>query len=261
MRFYEIVTLKPMHIALISALLITTNPLQMPRDPSANAVEIVEPPKPILVERTPEAAKAYAKTQLDTFGWDTPAQWACLLDLWTGESNWRPSAYNKQAVYQNGERLHAGGIPQILGLDPDTTVERQIERGFLYIESRYDTPCNANSFWHRNFWYQSSRMSEQQKKPSAIDNALADIARVAFEEPAICTGWVLVSEWTDGTAKGFWTVVFADDQNPDWRQKGLVHHALDTWGEDDLYDNNEEEDDSEREDGDGETGTPEQTSS
>jgi hypothetical protein len=73
--------------------------------------------------------------------------------LWTGESNWRPQAYNKQAVYQNGERLHAGGIPQILGLDPDTTVERQIERGFLYIQSRYDTPCNANSFWHRNLWY------------------------------------------------------------------------------------------------------------
>jgi hypothetical protein len=154
MRFYETVSLKPIHIALISALLITTNPLQMPRDPSANAVEaIVEPPKPVLVERTPEAAKEYAKTQLDKFGWDTPKQWACLLDLWTGESNWRPSAYNKQAVYQNGERLHAGGIPQILGLDPDTTVERQIERGFLYIQSRYDTPCNANSFWHRNFYY------------------------------------------------------------------------------------------------------------
>jgi hypothetical protein len=154
MRFYEITTLKPMHIALISALLITTNPLQMPRDPSANAVEvIVEPPKPVLVERTPEAAKEYAKTQLDKFGWDTPKQWACLVDLWTGESNWRPSAYNKQPVYQGGERLHAGGIPQILGLDPDTSVERQIERGFLYIQSRYDTPCQANSFWHRNFWY------------------------------------------------------------------------------------------------------------
>lgn len=153
MRFYEFTTLKPIHIAIISALLITTNPLQMPKDPSANAVEIVEPPKPVLVERTPEAAKEYAKTQLDKFGWDTPKQWACLLDLWTGESNWRPSAYNKQAVYQNGERLHAGGIPQILGLDPDTTVERQIERGFLYIQSRYDTPCNANYFWHQNFWY------------------------------------------------------------------------------------------------------------
>ena len=153
MRTYERLSLKPIHIALISALLITTNPLQMPRDPSANAVEVVEEPKPVLVERTPEAAKEYAKTQLAQYGWDTPKQWACLVDLWTGESNWRPQAYNKQAVYQNGERLHAGGIPQILGLDPDTTVEYQIQRGFEYIQSRYDTPCSANYFWHRNFWY------------------------------------------------------------------------------------------------------------
>jgi len=160
MRFYEITTLKPVHIALISALLITTNPLQMPKDPSANAVETVEtvetvvkPPKPVLVERTPEAAKEYAKTQLALFGWDTPKQWACLVDLWTGESNWRPQAYNKQPVYQNGERLHAGGIPQILGLDPDLSVERQIERGLIYIQSRYSTPCAADDFWHRNFWY------------------------------------------------------------------------------------------------------------
>lgn len=153
MRTYERFTLKPFHIALIAALLITTNPLQMPKDPAANAEEIVIVEEPKLVERTPEAAKEYAKTQLSKFGWDTPKQWECLLDLWTGESNWRPQAYNKQAVYQNGERLHAGGIPQILGLDPDTSVEYQIERGFTYIQSRYDTPCSANSFWHRNFWY------------------------------------------------------------------------------------------------------------
>ena len=100
-------------------------------------------------------------------------------------------------------------------------------------------------------------MNQEQKKPSAIDNALAEMARVAFLDPAICTGWVLVSKWTDGTAKGFWTVVFADDQNPDWRQKGLVHHALDTWGEDNLYG---DEDDSEDEDGERETGTSGETS-
>ena len=152
MRTYERLSLKPIHIALISALLITTNPLQMPKDPAAYAEEIVEI-KPVLVERTPEAAKEYAKTQLAQYGWDTPKQWACLVDLWTGESNWRPQAYNKQAVYQNGERLHAGGIPQILGLDPDSTVEYQIRRGLEYIQARYDTPCGANYFWHRNFWY------------------------------------------------------------------------------------------------------------
>jgi hypothetical protein len=154
MRTYERFTVKPMHIALISAILITTNPLQMPKGDQAAAVEVVvEEPKPVLVERTPDAAKEYAFTQLAEYGWDTPSQRACLIDLWTGESNWRPDAYNKQAVYQNGERLHAGGIPQILGLDPDSTVEYQIMRGFKYIESRYDTPCGANRFWHRNFWY------------------------------------------------------------------------------------------------------------
>jgi hypothetical protein len=134
MRTYERLSVKPIHIALISALLITTNPLQMPKDPSANAVEIVEPvlePKPVLVERTPEAAKEYAKTQLAEFGWDTPKQWACLVDLWTGESNWRPQAYNKQPVYQNGERLHAGGIPQILGLDPDTRLSDRLKEDFF----------------------------------------------------------------------------------------------------------------------------------
>ena len=64
MRTYGKLSLKPIHIALISALLITTNPLQMPRDPSASAVEIVEEPKPVLVERTPEAAKEYAKQRI-----------------------------------------------------------------------------------------------------------------------------------------------------------------------------------------------------
>jgi hypothetical protein len=75
---------------------------------------------------------------------------------------------------------------------------------------------------------------DEQPKPNQIDDALAEIARIGFPEPAICTGWVLVSEWTGGTDSDYWTVVFADDQQPDWRQKGLLHHAIDTWGEDDL---------------------------
>jgi hypothetical protein len=152
MRFYENRFIRPLPVFLVAVFLITTNPLDMPPSPRANAEEIVVP-KPILVERTPEAAQSYAKTQLDKYGWDTPKQWACLLDLWTGESNWRPQAYNKTVVHQDGQKLHAGGIPQILGLDPDTTVEYQISRGFEYIQARYDTPCNANFFWHRNFWY------------------------------------------------------------------------------------------------------------
>jgi hypothetical protein len=150
LRTYENKLINPFTIALAAAILITTNPLQIPRDNLAHADVIVQP---VLVERTPEAAQTYAKTKMDDYGWNSPAQWACILDLWTGESNWRPDAYNRKAVYQNSERLHAGGIPQILGLNPDTTVEYQIQRGMDYVQARYDTPCEANNFWHRHFWY------------------------------------------------------------------------------------------------------------
>ena len=151
MRFYEKIISKPGPVALFILGFILVNPFHIPPDSPAQAVEVVM--KPILVERNPEASMAYAQKQLSTMGWDTPAQWECLLSLWTKESNWRPSAYNKTAVYQNGEKLHAGGIPQILGLDPDLKVEEQVERGLIYIESRYSNPCTAWRFWERNFWY------------------------------------------------------------------------------------------------------------
>jgi hypothetical protein len=85
-------------------------------------------------------------------------------------------------------------------------------------------------------------MSEENKKPSLIDDALAEIGRIAFQDPAICTGWVLVSEWMGEGEKEYWTLTLADDDNPDWRHKGLVHHALATWEEDDdigLKDNSD----------------------
>ena len=151
MRFYEKVITKPVPVALFILGFILLNPFHIPPDSPAQAVEVII--KPILVERTPEASKEFAQKRLDAYGWDTPAQWECLLSLWTKESNWRPDAYNKTVVYQNGEKLHAGGIPQILGLDPDLTVEEQVSRGFIYIEHRYKNPCSAWRFWSSNFWY------------------------------------------------------------------------------------------------------------
>lgn len=152
MRFYENRLLRPLPIFLLAIGLGIFSPFQIPPQLNAKAEEPVIV-KPVLIERTPEAAKAYAKTQMSVFGWNKPESWQCLIDLWTKESNWRPDAYNKQAVYQNGEKLHAGGIPQILGLDPKMTVEEQIARGFIYIESRYGGPCSAWRFWLSNYWY------------------------------------------------------------------------------------------------------------
>lgn len=74
---------------------------------------------------------------------------------------------------------------------------------------------------------------EDESRPSIIDNALAEIGRIAFPDPAICTGWVLVSEWFGGE-KDYWTLTLADDQNPDWRLHGLIQHAVKYWGEDEV---------------------------
>jgi hypothetical protein len=106
--------------------------------------------------RTPQAAKIHAQSQLGFFGW-SKSQWGCLEQLWTKESNWRPDAKNKTAVtvMKQGKRVkvYAGGIPQILGLDPKTSVAKQVNLGMVYIKSRYQSPCGAKRFWDRHNWY------------------------------------------------------------------------------------------------------------
>ena len=107
--------------------------------------------------KTPQQAKVHAKAQLGAWGWESEAQWKCLNQLWTKESNWRSAAQNKTAVVQvrGGKRvkLYAGGIPQILGLNPAIPVLQQINRGLTYIKFRYGSPCAAMRFWSMKKWY------------------------------------------------------------------------------------------------------------
>ena len=109
-------------------------------------VETLSQPK----EWTVDDSKLYARDSL--LAWQHN-QWLCLDKLWTKESNWRHEAYNEQPVYQKGEKRYAGGIPQILGLSPDTNPTEQIDRGLDYIIYRYSTPCQAWKFWQKNGWY------------------------------------------------------------------------------------------------------------
>jgi hypothetical protein len=91
-------------------------------------------------------SKAYARDKLSV--WQNK-QWSCLNRLWGKESAWNPNAYNSIKVMGK----HAGGIPQLLGLDPKTPPTRQIERGLDYIYYRYGTPCHAWTYWNKNGWY------------------------------------------------------------------------------------------------------------
>lgn len=87
---------------------------------------------------TPEDSKAYAYDRLGVW---RDKQMSCLAKLWGKESAWNPEAYNKIKVAGR----NAGGIPQLLGLDPATPPTKQIDRGLEYIYHRYHTPCRA---WH-----------------------------------------------------------------------------------------------------------------
>lgn len=87
-------------------------------------------------------SKAYARDKLSEW---QDKQWACLNSLWGKESAWNPKALNSVRVMGK----HAGGIPQLLGLDPATPAPRQIERGLDYIYYRYNTPCKAWSHFKR----------------------------------------------------------------------------------------------------------------
>jgi peptidoglycan DL-endopeptidase CwlO len=93
-----------------------------------------------------EDSKAYANDVV--LAW-AQNQYRCLDRLWTQESNWRAKAYNKVKVMGK----NAGGIPQILGLDPNTPAPLQIDRGFAYIMHRYGTPCMAWKHHLKKGWY------------------------------------------------------------------------------------------------------------
>ena len=101
-----------------------------------------------ITERTwvVEDSKAYAQDVI--LAWANN-QYECLDKLWTQESNWRSEAFNKIKVMGK----NAGGIPQILGLDPKLPAPLQIDRGFAYIMHRYGTPCMAWKFHERKGWY------------------------------------------------------------------------------------------------------------
>ena len=95
---------------------------------------------------TIEDSKAYAHGVVTEW---SENQFVCLEKLWTKESNWRAEAYNDVKVMGK----NAGGIPQMLGMSPQTPPTLQIERGFKYIMYRYGTPCKAWKYHKENGWY------------------------------------------------------------------------------------------------------------
>lgn len=93
-----------------------------------------------------QAVKAYKHYAWVRLGRDRQA-FGCLEKLWSAESHWRPTAQAKVDV--NGR--YAGGIPQIVGLNPRRyNAYTQIELGLIYLNRRYHgSPCRAWSHWQQ----------------------------------------------------------------------------------------------------------------
>lgn len=87
----------------------------------------------------------------EQYGWGR-TEYKALNKLWTQESHWNPRAYN-DAVGDPTDGTHAGGIPQILALDPRTPAPQQIERGLAYISKRYGKPSVAWNHERNHGWY------------------------------------------------------------------------------------------------------------
>ena len=91
-------------------------------------------------------SRAYARDKMFELA---DKEFGCLNKLWSKESNWNPKAYNKEKV--GGK--NAGGIPQVLGMDPNLPAPMQIDRGIKYTLYRYGTFCKAWKFWQRHKYY------------------------------------------------------------------------------------------------------------
>jgi hypothetical protein len=115
---------------------------------TAIIVEPLVPPHKYPQQRTwtTEDSKAYAYDRLGVW---RDKQMSCLSKLWGKESAWNHEAYNKIKVMGR----NAGGIPQLLGLDPATPPTKQIDRGLEYIYHRYETPCRAWQHFKQKGWH------------------------------------------------------------------------------------------------------------
>lgn len=78
-------------------------------------------------------------------------EWKALVKLWDTESHWNPKAYNKSPDRWTGK--HAGGIPQLLDMKPNTPAPQQVARGLAYISHRYSKPSIAWNHHRKHNWY------------------------------------------------------------------------------------------------------------
>ena len=68
---------------------------------------------------------------------------------------------------------------------------------------------------------------DAEAKMDAVNNAVQGLATLLDKQGAMCTTWVLISEWIDSEGN-FWFSTHSEPDLPIWRKNGMLQHAIDT---------------------------------
>lgn len=66
--------------------------------------------------------------------------------------------------------------------------------------------------------------NEAEAKLDAVNNAVQGLATLLDKDGAMCTSWVIVSEWIDSDGN-FWFSTHSEPDLPIWRMNGMLAHA------------------------------------
>jgi hypothetical protein len=66
--------------------------------------------------------------------------------------------------------------------------------------------------------------NEADKKLKAVNDAVQNLSTLLAPDGALCTTWILVSEWVDIDGN-FWFSTHSEPEQPVWRQTGMLDHA------------------------------------
>jgi hypothetical protein len=80
-------------------------------------------------------------------------QFQCFSNIVDHESGWNYRAQNASSGAYGLVHALPGSKMSSAGADWQTNPATQIKWGLKYMDSRYDSPCGAWSFWQANNWY------------------------------------------------------------------------------------------------------------
>ncbi|MGW4086755.1 aggregation-promoting factor C-terminal-like domain-containing protein [Streptomyces sp. NPDC004822] len=80
-------------------------------------------------------------------------QFQCFSNIVDHESSWNYQAVNPSSGAYGLFQALPGSKMSSVGADWQTNPATQIKWGLNYMNSRYDSPCGAWSFWQANHWY------------------------------------------------------------------------------------------------------------